>query len=256
MRSLLFAVCLVGCLAAGCSAGSSGPSVAPNPTIPDNESLLFVVRGNATAAAGHFAVNAPAVEWFSDRPLRQAGFTTDETLVGLWQGSFGVDPPSAALAGNGIDAVLALDTAQAANGQLDFTYHPIRSTVPEGDLGAVSVFIDSTTSTGGCDNVTMTFGANRVAIITAPPAAFNNDLTFAIDWHYDENLPANNDTLVFAPVITQESRFTYSAGSWQPEISGIGSVPCTRSWSLDCTSSICVDQSSTADLFDRRNAAV
>ncbi len=146
LRPLIALALLLALLAAACSnddADSPTARITPNPELPANESLLFIARGDASARDGHIIIDTTHVEWFTDRPDRMAGFTTLETFAALWQTAFAGDPPTAAIAGNDIQAVVTLNTATATGDSLDLTFQDINSSVPDGGLGPISLFVDS-----------------------------------------------------------------------------------------------------------------
>ncbi len=144
-RPLIALALLLTLLAAACNDNADSPaaSITPNPDLPSNESLLFIARGDASARDGHLTIDTTHIEWFTDRPDRMAGFTTLETFAALWQTAFAGDPPTAAIAGNGLQAVITVDSATATKDGLDLTFDDINSSVPDGGLGSVSLFVDS-----------------------------------------------------------------------------------------------------------------
>jgi hypothetical protein len=242
-RALLALALFFALPAAACStAGSDSPaaSITPNPVIPNNESLLFIARGPAKAGGGHLTIDTTHVEWFTDRPDRRAGFTTLDTFAALWQNTFANDPPTAAIAGIEIDAVITVQSATVTDKGVDLAYTPVRSDLADGDIGPVTLFIDSSTSPTGCDAVGISFGQNRQVILSAGSDAFKNNDVINVFWNENAQSSTDQDTLFGVPGITLRSSHTYSAGFWQPSI--LGSNGCTRSWSLDCNGTVCKEQ--------------
>ncbi len=240
-RPLIALALLLTLLAAACNDNADSPaaSITPNPDLPANESLLFIARGDASARDGHLTIDTTHVEWFTDRPDRMAGFTTLETFAALWQTAFAGDPPTAAIAGNGLQAIVTVDSATATKDGLDLTFDDINSSVPDGGLGSVSLFVDSATATTGCDAVSISFGQNRQVIITAGPNAFKNNDVIKITW--GDNAANDQDSLdnPLLPGMYVSSAHTYSADSWDPRIDGLSG--CTRTWSIDCNPTVCTE---------------
>ncbi len=93
-RRLLGLVIAFAC--SGLLVAPSSATAAPPPRAP----TLFVLRGPARHVGGGLTVRTRKVDWFTDRPQRQAGTITPETLVDNWQAwGFADDPPNAALTG-------------------------------------------------------------------------------------------------------------------------------------------------------------
>ncbi len=142
-RPLIAFALLFALLAAACKDDAPTARITPNPELPASESLLFIARGDASARGGHLTIDATHIEWFTDRPDRNAGFTTLDTFAALWQTAFAGDPPTAAIAGNNLNAVVTIDSAVVKGNRLDIAYTAVRAGLPDGDLGPVSLFVDS-----------------------------------------------------------------------------------------------------------------
>ena len=72
------------------------PSVAHAEVPPVAEPSLFVVRAPVTSNDGVLIVSTKKLEWFTDRPNRDAGSLSTKELVDHWNGwGFEGDPPNA-----------------------------------------------------------------------------------------------------------------------------------------------------------------
>ena len=116
---------------------------------------MFVLRGDGSSEGDRISVDAKTVDWFLDRPSRRAGRSEVRDLVGRWS-AFGFDevPPNAALAGEEVDAVVRLSDPREDGDTLSFDFAVIEdeSSVPDGSLGELSVFIDDTSGACGVIN--------------------------------------------------------------------------------------------------------
>ena len=121
------------------------PSTAGARVPPSAEPSLFVVRAPVHHNDGALTVSARKLEWFTDRPNRDAGTLSARELVDHWGGwGFQSDPPNVALSGDGVDVVGELRRPELRNGKLRFRYDPIRGHLVDGNLGTVSLVIDPT----------------------------------------------------------------------------------------------------------------
>lgn len=141
------AVAVLASVFAAC--GDDDPSTTGD--LPREEGLLFVLRGDGSSKGDRISVDAQTVDWFRDRPSRRAGRSEVGDLVGRWS-AFGFEevPPNAALAGEAVDAVVRLSDPREDGETVSFAYTTIEkgASVPDGDLGELSVFIDDTS--GAC----------------------------------------------------------------------------------------------------------
>lgn len=136
--ALVFVFAYAGFLAAPSPATATPPPRAPT---------LFVLRGPTRSISGGLSVRTRSVEWFTDRPERRAGTMTARALVRGWQAwGFADDPPNAALTGHDLDVVVELSAPRVRNGRLHFHVAPVRGRLPRGKLGAVSAFVDATST--------------------------------------------------------------------------------------------------------------
>jgi hypothetical protein len=134
--------------------------------LPSDVPLLFMLRGEASLTTNTIRVNTRVVEWFSDRPSRQAGFASLHTLAQAWNDlGFSDDPPNAVIVGNGVDAVVELTSIRATLRTVTFGYALVRGNTPSGADGEMSIFIDSgsdcswtPSSFGGTISVTQSGG--------------------------------------------------------------------------------------------------
>lgn len=144
----LIPLCCLVALLPGCGGDSESEDAAtasPPVTGPleDKGSDLFVLRGPSAAEGGRIEIETDVVEWFSDRPRRQAGVSEAAELVQNWQEyGFDAEPPNAALAGEGTDAEVELTEPEATPAGISFAYEVLRGRVATADE-AISVFVDS-----------------------------------------------------------------------------------------------------------------
>ena len=137
-------------LAGGCG-DEEGTDVKVTGDLPTQGSMLFVVRGDARAEDGRLSIDTDTVEWFSDRPERQAGVSEIDQLVDQWSG-FGLAgiPPNASVVGGETEAVVELSDPRLDGGSISFAYEPLEGqTLESGELGDVSLFIDDTAGGDG-----------------------------------------------------------------------------------------------------------
>jgi hypothetical protein len=110
----------------------------------NDRSLLFVARGAGMIAAERVEISTEQIEWFSDRPDRQAGFYSLESFLAIWhENDLGTSPPNAALIGANIDAIAILSSPVTSESSISFAYKIIEGSIPEGKHDAVSLFIDN-----------------------------------------------------------------------------------------------------------------
>jgi hypothetical protein len=116
--------------------------------LPDSSGLLFVLRGPAEFEDGRLSIEeADTVDWFTDRPRRRAGTAPAAELAKRWADyGFAAAPPNAALSGDEVDAEVEISSPRADGGALSFDVKKLQGDLPPGDLGEVSVFIDSTSA--------------------------------------------------------------------------------------------------------------
>jgi hypothetical protein len=123
------------------------PSIARAEVPPVAEPSLFVVRAPAHHDDGVLSVRTKNLEWFTDRPDRDAGRLSTKELVEHWESwGFGSDPPNAALVGDDVDVIGELTKPRIRRGALRFGFEPIRGVPEDGNLGTVSLLIDPTGS--------------------------------------------------------------------------------------------------------------
>jgi hypothetical protein len=121
------------------------PSVAHAEVPPVAEPSLFVVRAPIHQNDGVLTVRTRDLEWFTDRPNRDAGSLTTKELVKHWDSwGFKGDPPNAALIGRDTDVIGELSRPRLRAGTVQFDFKPIRGEPADGNLGKVSLLIDPT----------------------------------------------------------------------------------------------------------------
>lgn len=141
--------------------------------LPSDGNLLFVLRGPATITGDVIEIDAETVEWFTDRPQRQAGTGPLQDLIENWSAyGFADDPPNAALTGAGIDAVVVLTDPRTTSGGVAFAFSTLTGELQPGQAETVSVFIDSSANRCYIDvhNNTL-YGWGRDADSELKPAA-------------------------------------------------------------------------------------
>jgi hypothetical protein len=146
--SVLARVLLIAAAAAlvlsGC--GDSGSDRQGSPVtgpLPEKGGDLFVLRGEASVSGQRIEIKTDRVEWFTDRPKRQAGAAKVDELAKDWTAfGFGTLPPNAALSGDDVDADVVLTDPKTTDDGISFAFKPIRGGI-SGDLGPASVFVDS-----------------------------------------------------------------------------------------------------------------
>lgn len=92
---------------------------------------------------------APTVYYFTDSPVRSAGYMDLEAFVALWQGdepdSYKAVPPNAAIAISGVEGedpiVVQLLTALRDGSKLTFTIKPVSGVLPK-RAGNMALFVD------------------------------------------------------------------------------------------------------------------
>jgi hypothetical protein len=137
-RRLVALTLLVSCVTLGLA--TTGAEAARPPNAP----TLFVLRGAAHGGDAKLTVRTGSVEWFTDRPVRQAGEMTPRRLVQGWKGwGFANDPPNAAITGKDLEVVVELSNPRARGGRVSFDVKRVRGKLPKGTLGRVSAFVDS-----------------------------------------------------------------------------------------------------------------
>lgn len=114
-------------------------------------SYLYVASTAAASVDGDRLTldEVPTVVYFSDRPDRIAGHQLASEFVGDWTSgpdSFADDPPNAVLSilsdGSIEDVTVELLSAEATDGDLSFEFDTLDGELPQGQLGAASLFID------------------------------------------------------------------------------------------------------------------
>jgi hypothetical protein len=140
-------------LEAGCGDdGTDHARPASEPLPAEGRNLLFVVRGSGRLDDGKLTIEDPRVEWFTDRPQRDAGVMSADALVAELS-SAEANPPNAELIGADADAAITIEEAQSPGSSLNFAYKVIRGDLPPSKaLGEATVFIDPVsdpTQTGG-----------------------------------------------------------------------------------------------------------
>ena len=113
---------------------------------PRETGLLYVVRGTAIVAGTDLRLTPDPAEvvWITDRPLRLAGRMSPATFASSWKRiGFEQDPPNAVLTAGGYSIGLELRTSTLEGRGLTFAVTPLGGQrLPEGDLGAVELFVD------------------------------------------------------------------------------------------------------------------
>src|SRR5215208_2603790 len=124
----LLAVCAIAISACGDEVasdsgdgGSESASTSDLPAItgepPEKATLLFVVRGPASASDGRIEVQTEVVEWFTDTPQHRAGVAGAAEFGEAWSKRQGDSaPPNAALAGEETDAAVELTDIEGIPG--------------------------------------------------------------------------------------------------------------------------------------------
>ncbi|MDF1777766.1 MAG: hypothetical protein P1V13_17175 [Rhizobiaceae bacterium] len=92
---------------------------------------------------------APTIYYFTDRPVRSAGYMDIDAFVALWQGdepdSYKAVPPNAAIAVSGVEGedpiVVKLLTAVRDGTKLTFTINPVSGVLPK-RAGNIALFVD------------------------------------------------------------------------------------------------------------------
>ena len=152
VRAATLALLAIGsaALATGCG-GEDKTEVEATGDLPTEGAILFVVRGDARAQDGRISIDSDTVEWFLDRPERRAGISAIDQLVDGWSG-FGLAdvPPNASIVGGETEAVVVLSDPELDGDSISLAYEPLEDqSLAEGELGVVSVFIDSAGGVGG-----------------------------------------------------------------------------------------------------------
>jgi rhizosphere induced protein len=121
------------------------PSVATAKPPNAAEPSLFVVRAPATYDNGVLTIRTNNLEWFTDRPNRNADSLTSKELVEHWGGwGFSHDPPNAAIISGKVDAIGELTKPKLQGDALRFRFDPFRGEPKNGNLGKISLLIDPT----------------------------------------------------------------------------------------------------------------
>jgi len=127
-------------------------------------------------------VNTKKLEWFTDRPNRDAGSISAKELVDHWNGwGFKGDPPNAALIGRDTDVIGELSQPRLRAGTVQFDFKPIRGEPADGKLGKVSLLIDPT-GWGGYQRTVVNNSPNVTNIVlyqTSPDTTIPNLLSLA-----------------------------------------------------------------------------
>jgi hypothetical protein len=133
-------------LLGGCGDSPSEPSedsAASLGTLPSSGELLFVIDGPVELTEGRVSIEDETLEWFTDRPRRQAGQAAVADLVSNWS-SYGFDKsaPNAALSATDSEDVISLSDPRLEDDGASFAYTQI-SGDPPADGESVGLFIDS-----------------------------------------------------------------------------------------------------------------
>ncbi|HEX9804814.1 MAG TPA: hypothetical protein VGA67_03965 [Candidatus Dojkabacteria bacterium] len=111
--------------------------------------LLFVVEGDAIVEAGRIKFSLNHIEWFADRPSREAGETFPFELVSNWsEWGFETDPPNAAFNNENIHIVIELSDPQVEVDGISFAYDDVFESLEDGTYSNAELFIDGTTQFG------------------------------------------------------------------------------------------------------------
>jgi hypothetical protein len=116
-------------------------------TVPDSEAsetsqLLFVINGDATVAGDKLTMADDVIEWFTDRPNREAGQMSPDAFITAWQsGKLNDTPPNAAF--SNLSAVVELTNPTIDSGTITFTVKTISGQLQDGTLPGTSLFIDA-----------------------------------------------------------------------------------------------------------------
>jgi hypothetical protein len=187
------------------------PSVAHAEVPPVAEPSLFVVRAPVHQNDGVLTVDTKKLEWFTDRPNRDAGEITAKELVAHWNGwGFRGDPPNAALIGRDTDVIGELSRPRLRDGAVKFDFKPIRGEPADGNLGKISLLIDPTGWAGY--QLTVVNNSQNVTSMTLyqtnPDTSIPNLLSLA--WFSQYSYP--NTTLTFQWDLSNQLMWAQTGG--------------------------------------------
>lgn len=130
---------------ASCGGGDESEPTGPTPSgeLPERGELLFVVRGPTDVSDGRISIETDLVEWFRERPSRQAGAVVADQLVERWPAlGFDQDPPNAAVSGAADEVTVSLSDPRSEDGETSFAYEISEGNLSSGEQGFLSLFID------------------------------------------------------------------------------------------------------------------
>lgn len=110
--------------------------------LADETATLVVLRGPATIDGARLDIEPELVEWFTDRPVHDAGDMTADQLADLWSRQLEASPPNAAITGDQANAVVTLTSFSTPGDAVSFDYEIITGELNDGDIGVISIFID------------------------------------------------------------------------------------------------------------------
>ena len=123
--------------------------------------LLYVVRGQAIVQDNVLTIKPDLVEWFTNRPEHKAGRLSAQELVEQWDEAFLNSSPNISIIGTGADAVVEVDKASFDQGKIFLEYKKIiDGNLSEGNIGKVSMFIDSTSM--DCSSGSLNFSSAEI----------------------------------------------------------------------------------------------
>lgn len=103
---------------------------------------LFVVAGDIEVSDDTLIIKNDTIEWFTDRPQRDAGRMDAESFIDVWElGDFSNVPPNAAFSNPG--AVVELANPKLVNGGISFNYNTISGKLQNGPILNSSLYIDA-----------------------------------------------------------------------------------------------------------------
>lgn len=104
--------------------------------------LLFVLNGDMTIAEDKLTVKDEKIEWFTDRPDRDAGFMDAASFIELWNESdFVLEAPNAAF--SNLSAVIELKSPVLKNKSIEFDFEVVSGKLGDGEIKDASLYIDA-----------------------------------------------------------------------------------------------------------------